>query len=171
MNYLPKILNQLNTIYNCKNNISNALTNQGQDMNNTSFIDYSAKIDNLYCNLNYVRFYNYIVSNLYRDLTIFNFANFTNMDKMFYCCNNISDIPELNTNNVVNMCQMFTYCNNLSNSAIQNIINMCINSNITNITLMNLNSSNQYSPLYQTIFDNSYYSNRFTDLTNAGWTH
>ena len=57
------------------------------------------------------------------------------------------------------------------NDSIQNIVNMCLNSNITTSTYKNLSNANSYSPLYQTKFDNSYYSDRLSDLTNAGWTY
>lgn len=171
MNYLPNILNQLNIIYNCKNNISNALENQGQNMNNVTFENYYTKLDNLYSNLNYISFVNSNSTNLDRDLSIFNFSLFTTMSDMFYNCTNLINIPELNTTNVTNITNMFYKCNNLSNNSIQNIINMCINSNITNSILMNLSNENIYSPLYGTKFDNSYYQNRLTDLTNTNWTY
>ena len=65
---------------------------------------------------------------------------------------------------------MFTNCNNLTNESIQNIINMCLNSNINNAN-KNLSNINSYSPLYSTKFDNSYYSNRLSELTAAGWIY
>ena len=36
---------------------------------------------------------------------------------------------------------------------------------------INLNNTNAYSPLLNTIFDNTYYSNRLEELTAKGWTY
>lgn len=70
---------------------------------------------------------------------------------------------------------IFTYCllKILYNESIQNIVNMCINSNVTNTrtTYKNLSISNLNGPLYNTKFNNSYYSNRLSELTAAGWTY
>lgn len=101
----------------------------------------------------------------------FNTSNVTNMTYMFYDCHSLTNVPEFNTSNVTNMAYMFQYCNNLSNASIQNIINMCLNSNITDSTSMNLNNINTYSPLRYTKFDSTYYQNRWSELTNAGWTY
>ena len=65
---------------------------------------------------------------------------------------------------------MFRNCNNLSNASIQNIVNMCLNSNVIT-SYKNLNNTNSYSPLYQTKFDNSYYQNRWAELDAAGWEY
>lgn len=81
------------------------------------------------------------------------------------------DVPQFNTSNVISMQSMFFSCSNLSNDSIQNIVNMCLNSNINISTYKNLNNTNSYSPLYQTKFDSSYYSNRLAELDVAGWTY
>lgn len=66
---------------------------------------------------------------------------------------------------------MFGYCNNLSTDSIQNIINMCLNSNITTASYKNLNTSNYYSPFYRSNITNSKYTNRKTELSAAGWKY
>lgn len=101
----------------------------------------------------------------------FDTSNVTGMSGMFSSCYNLTDVPQLNTSKVTNMSHMFAVCNNLSNESIQNIINMCLNSNITTSTYKNLNNTNQYSPLAYSKFDSSYYMNRWTDLSNAGWSY
>ena len=101
----------------------------------------------------------------------FDTSNVTGMSGMFSSCYNITDVPQLNTSKVTDMSYMFAVCNNLSNESIQNIINMCLNSNITTSTYKNLNNTNQYSPLAYSKFDSSYYMNRWTDLSNAGWSY
>ena len=101
----------------------------------------------------------------------FNTSKVTNMHRTFYGCWYLRNVPEFNTSNVTNMYQTFESCNNLSDASIQNIINMCLNSNITTSTYKNLNNANSYSPLYNTKFNNSYYSNRLSELTAAGWTY
>lgn len=97
--------------------------------------------------------------------------NCYNMDSTFADCTNLVEVSELNTHNVFTMNNMFRHCNNLSNNSIQNIVNMCLNSNITNTARMNLDNTNIYSPLFNTIFDNSYYQNRWQELTDAGWKY
>ena len=97
-------------------------------------------------------------------------TNFTNAYCMFSNCTNLVDILQYDTSNVTNMSQMFLNCNNLSNDSIQNIVNMCINSNISS-SAKNLSTNYYYSPLYGTKFNNSYYQNRWQELTDAGWTY
>lgn len=101
----------------------------------------------------------------------FDTSNVTGMSGMFSGCYNLTNVPQLNTSKVTNMSYMFAVCNNLSNESIQNIVNMCLNSNITTSTYKNLNNTNQYSPLAYSKFDSSYYMNRWTDLSNAGWSY
>ena len=94
-----------------------------------------------------------------------------NMSRMFYCCFNLIDVPQFNTSETNDMLRTFISCNNLSNESIQNIINMCLNSNVTNSVQMNLSNSNSYSPLADTKFNNSYYQDRWQELTDAGWKY
>lgn len=101
----------------------------------------------------------------------FDTSNVEYMEYTFRNCLNLTSVPDFNTSNVISMRDLFSNCNNLSNESIQNIVNMCINSNITDASYKNLSNENTYSPLYQTKFDNSYYSNRLSDLTNAGWNY
>lgn len=97
--------------------------------------------------------------------------NVTNIAYMFCNCINLVNVPQYNTSNVKSMERTFWYCNNLSNESIQNIVNMCLNSNITASYYKNLSNVSSYSPLLQTKFDNSYYQNRWQELTDAGWTY
>lgn len=101
----------------------------------------------------------------------FNFSNVVNMGYMCGGCINLVDVPQYDTSSCNYMVGAFRLCNNLSNSSIQNIINMCLLSNISNSNMMNLNPNNSYSPLKNTPFDSSYYSNRLSELTAAGWTY
>ena len=124
-----------------------------------------------------------------------NFSNVQNLWQSFGQCWNLQATPDIHSDNIINMCEAFNncislteviqyntlkvndmsktfqFCNNLSNDSIQNIINMCLNSNITNTTRMNLMTTNTYSPFSNTIFDNSYYQDRWQELTDAGWTY
>lgn len=133
---------------------------------------------NLYGNISNLSFDNSVtsLSDLFaHDSSIvnvpnFNTVNITGMDFIFAQCDNLISVPTFNTINVVNMESAFHSCNNLSNESIQNIVNMCINSNIPS-GKRNISNVNSYSPLYSTKFDNSYYSNRLSDLTNAGWSY
>ena len=100
----------------------------------------------------------------------FDTSNVVEMASTFWNCTNLTDVPQFNTSNVNTMGGMFGGCNNLSNASIQNIINMCLNSNVPeeNRTLV---TDAYSSPFFQTQFDNSYYTNRLTELDTAGWTY
>ena len=100
-----------------------------------------------------------------------NTPNLTNMYGTFMQCNNLVTVPQYNTSNVTNMSQTFTFCNNLSNASIQNIINMCLNSNITDSSKKTIQLSNIESPLYLTNISPDRYSNRISELEAAGWTY
>jgi surface protein len=92
------------------------------------------------------------------------FASFTN-------CSNLVDLPQFNTTQVANMTNAFSGCNKLSNASIQNIINMVLSSNVPSNQRNLYTNNSQASPFYNTIFNNSYYTNRFSELTAAGWTY
>ena len=143
------VLNICNIFYNCYNlqNVENFDTTNVTDMSSAFF-----RCSNL------------------QSIPNFDTNNILNMRYAFYGCSNLRIVPEFNTNKVVDMIGMFTYCYNLSNNNIQTIVNMCINSNVPS-SQRNLNNANTYSPLYDTRFDSTYYSNRLTDLTNAGWSY
>ena len=164
-------------------------------MTGVNFENYSERIDNITCNLIPTRFININDTQIAKIPYIFNFSNFTNMYYMFDSCGtitfipnfdtsnvtnmanickgavNLINVPEYNTSNVTDLRQAFVQCNLLSNDSIQNIVNMCINSNITTATYKNLSNINSNSPLYQTRFNSSYYSNRLSDLLTAGWSY
>ena len=93
----------------------------------------------------------------------------TSMSHMYDYCTSLETVYQYNTSNVSYMAGMFANCNNLSNASIQNIINMVLNSNVTSESYKTLNTENINSPLYNTKFSNSYYSNRHSELTAAGW--
>ena len=193
---LPNVLNKLEDIKDIKSEISNALVNRGQNMVNVPFTDYPEKVENLKCKLSYISYNNAIsTDDIYKSFSMINFSlftsthntfsqciniidlpnidtsNVTNMANTFVNCVKLVDIPQLNTSKVTNMYRMFQRCNNLSNTSIQNIINMCLNSNVTNSTLKNTSNVNGYSPFYQTNIAPARYNNRFSELTAAGWTH
>ena len=98
-------------------------------------------------------------------------SNVTDMAIAFQNCYNLVDVPQLNTSNITNMRQTFCNCNNLSNESIQNIINMCLNSNITASSDKTLLTSSWNSPFAMSTINNSYYQNRWAELDAAGWTY
>ena len=54
-----------------------------------------------------------------------------NVNYMFYNCTLLETIPVLNLSKVTNMNNMFTGCTHLSDLSLDNILQMCINSNVT----------------------------------------
>ena len=107
-------------------------------------------------------------------VTVPNFNNMIviNMGAMFSLCENLVTVPQFNTSKVnTALSSMFLGCNNLSNESIQNIINMCLNSAITDAKYKNLSATNVYSPFNGTNITSNKYSNRLTELTSAGWVY
>lgn len=149
-----------------------------QNIDNLSIDEVKRRI-NLYDNLSYLELNENVTSmfqmftgcfNLF-SIPNFNTTNVTNTVQMFNSCTNLVNIPEFNTSNIVNMSGMFSFCNNLSDASIQNIINMCLNSNITEISIKNLSNVLSSSPFANTNIDNSKYQNRWAELDAAGWTY
>lgn len=101
----------------------------------------------------------------------FDTSNMVRMFQAFFQCNNLVNVPEFNTSQVTDMSGMFARCNNLSNASIQNIINMILNSNISNTALKTLNVAISESPFYDTTITNTRYQNRWNELDEAGWTY
>ena len=100
----------------------------------------------------------------------FNFSNVTNMQSTFYNAYNLVDVPQFYAPNLTSINKAFYNCNKLSNESIQNIINICLNSNIPS-NQKNLRTGNGCSPFNTTNITNSKYSNRLTELASAGWTY
>lgn len=119
----------------------------------------------------YYTFYN--MRNI-RSIPNFYCPNVHTLTSAFRGCVNLVDVPEWQFNNLndsMALSSTFMFCNNLSINSIQNIINMCLNSNITSNRYKNLNTQNLYSPFYYTNITSSKYSNRLSELTAAGWTY
>lgn len=101
----------------------------------------------------------------------FDTSNVTNMWGMFMYCYNLVTVPQFDFSSVKSFVQLYSYCNNLSTASIHNIINTCLNSGMTNANQMNLNVNNTYSIFRYTNITSSRYSNRLTELTQAGWKY
>lgn len=104
----------------------------------------------------------------------FNTANAPSSVHMGYLFANCRNLVEVDTTNF-NICksnnisQMFIGCNNLSNNSVQNIINMILTG--VNIVSKNISNKNTSSPFYNTIYDSSYYTDRLSELSEAGWSY
>lgn len=96
-------------------------------------------------------------------------SNTTSLGGMFYNCTNLVNVPEYNTAKAT-MQATFAHCNNLSDASIQNIINMCLNSNSPEGTKI-LRPNYDWGPFAQTNIVNTRYQNRWTELDAAGWTY
>jgi len=100
----------------------------------------------------------------------FNTAGVNNCGYMFMNCIKLTTVPSFNASNVTSMIGMFYGCNNLSDASIQNIINMCLNSRVQS-TWRNLSTSNSISPFYNSNVSRTKYQNRWSELTQAGWSY
>lgn len=99
----------------------------------------------------------------------FNASNVIGMYSMFDNCTNLQNVQEYDVSNLRSLERTFANCNKLSDSSIQNIINMCLNSNVS--VYKNLMTSNYSSPFSGTNITNTRYQNRWTELSEAGWTY
>lgn len=105
-------------------------------------------------------------------VSLYNTDNMRLLFNVFTNCINLVEITEFNMSGVKEMRSIFQYCNKLSNNAVQNIINsiLTINPNSSNV-VRNLSTANIYSIFYNTNIKSSRYSNRLTELTQAGWSY
>ena len=101
----------------------------------------------------------------------FDIGNATTVANMFYNCRNLTTVPQYDMSSVINAINMFCRCNNLTDASLQNIINSCLNSRITNSQRKTLRTSDTYSLFYNTNISSSRYENRWSELTAAGWTY
>ena len=95
-----------------------------------------------------------------------NTSQVTDMQYMFYGCSNLQTIPELNTSKVTNMNAMFIHCSSLSNESLNNILQMCINSNTASAsskTLANIGLSEEQAQRCTTL-------SNYQAFLDAGWT-
>ena len=102
-------------------------------------------------------------------ITNVNVHGVTNLQLMFADLINLENFSIFDTSSVENFGYAFRYCNKLSDASIQNIINMCLNSNVTKNK--NTHNTNIGSPFYLTNIANTRYQNRWSELTAAGWTY
>ena len=125
---------KLNKVLETKEAIRTAINNKGGTLTESdTFSSYSTAIDNIQTGsgenpLQYVIdnhegdgkpscyyfFYFYNGTSLDNVLKSLDFSKVTNMNGMFYHCQNLTTIPLFNTSNVTNMRSMFQACENLT---------------------------------------------------------
>lgn len=96
----------------------------------------------------------------------FNTHNVERTNQMFYNDNALTTVPVFDTSNVVFMSQMFSGCDNLTNESLNNILEMCINSNITVDNYKKLSSIGLSMTQAQTCTTLS----NWAALSSKGWT-
>ena len=156
-------------------NVNNLSTNNGESMfKNCNRLTYVSNFSIFSNNSSQYRSLNNMFMNCTNlvSLPILNVDTVTilYMDNFASNCINLINVPEIIGPHITIMNSAFSRCNNLSNNSIQNIINMCLNSNMSYYR-KNLNIMNSYSPFYNTNITSDRYSNRLTELTEAGWTY
>jgi len=95
-----------------------------------------------------------------------NTSSATSMYWTFYSCNNLTTIPQYDTSRMTRLQNTFYGCPNLSNESLNNILAMCINSNITNTSykkLSDLGLTSAQATICQGL-------SNYQDFINAGWT-
>lgn len=100
-----------------------------------------------------------------------NLANVKYLSSVFGDCINLQsvDVSNWNISNALSVSGMFRRCNNLSDASVDSIINMCLSA--SNLTYKNMSNMNGYSPFYGSNIYNTRYVNRWSELTEAGWTY
>ena len=64
-------------------------------------------------------------------IPLINTQNVTNMNSMFYGCTSLTTVPLLNTAKTTGMNSLFSGCPNLTDESLDNILQMCMNSAVT----------------------------------------
>lgn len=104
----------------------------------------------------YITFRNYTGTELDYEINNTDFSNITNMNNMFYKCQNLEHIPKINTSNVLNMKAMFYQCYKLKEipeldtsnvTEIAQIFSFC--QSITTVPYINTSNCSNLNEMYQ----------------------
>ena len=95
---------------------------------------------------------------------IMNEGTANHMNNMFQNCEKLEDVPVYDTQYVSQMSNMFQNCNSLNNNALNNILQMCINSAVSsNKTLKYIGLSSAQATTCQSL-------SNWDAFVSAGWT-
>ena len=97
---------------------------------------------------------------------LFDTSNAMIVQQMFDSCTNLKTVPAFDISKVTDPDRMFNNCPNLSNESLNNILEMCINSNVTNASYKKL-SRVGLSSAQATICQGL---SNYNDFIAAGWT-
>lgn len=100
-------------------------------------------------------------------IPLLNTLNVTNMNNTFNNCPSLTTVPLLNTSNATNMNLTFYNCPNLTDTSLDNILQMCINSNIIISSKKNLKNMGFTSTDYPTSRIEAL--PHYQDFIDAGW--
>jgi len=95
-------------------------------------------------------------------------SNCTNIQNMFNSCINLETVPIFNTSNLARLSNMFYNCPNLTDTSLDNILQMCINSNATSSNRMKLSDVGLSATNYPASRIEAL--PHYQDFINAGWT-
>ena len=94
----------------------------------------------------------------------FDTSNVIRMQYTFDSCSNLTTIPLLNTSSLIDMVSAFEDCPNLSDESLNNILQMCVNSKISDYkTLYHIGLSQEQSTKCQSL-------SNWSAFTSAGWS-
>lgn len=102
------------------------------------------------------------------NIPLLNTSNVTNMNNTFFGCTSLTTVPLLNTSNVTAMNNTFYNCPNLTDTSLDNILQMCVNSNITTSSRKNLKNMGFNATNYPTSRIEAL--PHYQDFIDAGWT-
>ena len=100
-------------------------------------------------------------------IPLLDMSSCTSATNMFSGCTNLANVPLLNTSNLSRM-NMFSNCPKLTDASLDNILKMCINSNVTTATRKKLSDVGLTSTNYPTSRIEALPS--YQDFIDAGWT-
>lgn len=96
---------------------------------------------------------------------LFDISNVLMAQQFFDGCTNLKDVPILNLSKISDIDRMFINCPNLSNESLNNILQMCIDSNVTNTsykTLSRVGLSSSQATTCQSL-------SNWSAFVSAGW--
>lgn len=99
-------------------------------------------------------------------ISLLDFSNALGVSQLFSNCTNLRDVPLFNFSKVTDIDRTFSNCPNLSNESLNNILEMCINSNVTNTSYKKLSRVGLSSTQATTCTTLS----NWADAQSAGWT-
>ena len=101
-------------------------------------------------------------------IPLLNLSSCTTFSSLFYNCSNLENVPILDTSHTTRLQNVFYGCTKLTDTSLNNILQMCINSNVTTTTRKKLTDLGFTSENYPASRIQALPS--YNNFISAGWT-